>query len=207
MVTPNSPWFGKPAFDIAYDPAAAKKLMAEAGYSPEKPLTVKVVMAANGSGQMQPQPMNEYIQENLAAVGIKVELDTVDWSTMLSRWRSGARADANKGTAAVQTNMIVQDPFTAIVRFADSRLVAPKGVNFGEFKDAEADALIDKARTTFDIAEQDKLLAQVHARMVDQASFLFVVHDVSPRAIAPKVKGYIQAQSWYQDFTRIELAP
>ena len=30
-------------------------------------------MAANGSGQMQPQPMNEYIQENLAAVGIKVE--------------------------------------------------------------------------------------------------------------------------------------
>ena len=52
--------------------------------------------------------MNEYIQENLGQVGIKVALETVDWSTMLSRWRSGARADANKGVAAVQTNMIVQ---------------------------------------------------------------------------------------------------
>jgi peptide/nickel transport system substrate-binding protein len=164
-------------------------------------------MAANGSGQMQPQPMNEYIQENLAEVGIKVELEAIDWSTMLSRWRSGARAEANKGVAAVQTNMIVQDPFTAIVRFADSRLVAPKGVNFGEFKDPEVDALIDRARTTFEIAEQDRLLGAIHAKLVDQAAFLFVVHDVSPRALSPKVKGYVQAQSWYQDFTRVTVAP
>jgi ABC-type transport system substrate-binding protein len=207
MVTPNSPWFGKPTFDVTYDLAAAKKLMAEAGYGPDKPLAVKVVMAANGSGQMQPQPMNEYIQENLNAAGFKVELEAVDWSNMLSRWRAGARADTNKGVAAVQTNMIVQDPFTAIVRFADSRLVAPKGVNFGEFKDAETDALIDKARVTFDLAEQDRLLGQIHAKMVDQAAFLFVVHDVSPRALSPKVQGYVQAQSWYQDFTRVRITP
>jgi peptide/nickel transport system substrate-binding protein len=164
-------------------------------------------MAANGSGQMQPQPMNEFIQENLAAVGIKVELEAVDWSAMLSRWRSGARAEANKSVAAVQTNMIVQDPFTAIVRFADSRLVAPKGVNFGEFKDPEVDALIDRARTTFDIAEQNRLLGAVHAKLVDQAAFLYVVHDVSPHALSPKVKGYVQAQSWYQDFTRVTVTP
>jgi ABC-type transport system substrate-binding protein len=207
MVTPNSPWFGTPSFDVKYDPEAAKALMKEAGYGPDKPLVVKVVMAANGSGQMQPQPMNEYIQENLAAVGFKVELEAVDWSNMLSRWRAGARAETNKGVGAVQTNMIVQDPFTAIVRFADSRLVAPKGVNFGEFKDQEADALIDRARLTFDIPEQNRLLGQIHARLVDQAAFLFVVHDVSPRAISPKVKDYVQAQSWYQDFTRIRMAP
>jgi peptide/nickel transport system substrate-binding protein len=207
IVTPNSPWFGAPSFDVKYDPDAAKALMKEAGYGPDKPLAATVVMAANGSGQMQPQPMNEYIQENLAAVGIKVELEAVDWSNMLSRWRSGARAEANKGVGAVQTNMIVQDPFTAIVRFADSRLVAPKGVNFGEFKDPETDALIDRARLSFDIAEQNRLLGQIHARLVDQASFLFVVHDVSPRAISPKVKDYVQAQSWYQDFTRVRMAP
>ena len=60
---------------------------------------------------------------------------------------------------------------------------------------------------TFDVAEQDRLLGEIHARMVDQAAFLFVVHDVSPRAISPKVKGYVQAQSWYQDFTRVSIAP
>lgn len=205
MVTPNSPWFGKPSFDITYDPAAAKRLLAEAGYGPDKPLVVKILMAASGSGQMQPQPMNEYIQENLADVGIKMELEVVDWSNLLGRWRSGTRAEANKGLAGVQTNMIVQDPFTAIVRFVDSRLIAPKGVNFGEFKDPAVDALIDRARLAFDAAEQDRLLGEIHAKMVDQAAFLYVVHDVSPRAISPKVKGYVQAQSWYQDFTRISM--
>ena len=32
-VRPGHPWCGNPKFDIKYDPAAAKKLMAEAGYS------------------------------------------------------------------------------------------------------------------------------------------------------------------------------
>ncbi len=32
-----SPWFGKPAFHIGYDPKAAKTLMKEAGYAKEHP--------------------------------------------------------------------------------------------------------------------------------------------------------------------------
>lgn len=38
QVDPASPWFGKPSFDIKYDPEAARKLVAEAGYSKQKPL-------------------------------------------------------------------------------------------------------------------------------------------------------------------------
>jgi len=33
MVPPNSPWFGKPTFDVRYDPNEARRLMKEAGYS------------------------------------------------------------------------------------------------------------------------------------------------------------------------------
>ena len=33
-VPPDHPWFGTPSFKIKYDPAEAKKLMAEAGYGP-----------------------------------------------------------------------------------------------------------------------------------------------------------------------------
>ncbi len=33
QVDPSSPWFGKPAFELKYDVAAAKKLVQEAGYS------------------------------------------------------------------------------------------------------------------------------------------------------------------------------
>jgi hypothetical protein len=31
-----------------------------------------------------------------------------------------------------------------------------------------------------------------------------VTHDVNPRAMSPKVKGFVQAQSWYQDLTPIK---
>jgi peptide/nickel transport system substrate-binding protein len=34
---------------------------------------------------------------------------------------------------------------------------------------------------------------------------IFICHDLNPRALSPQVKGFIQAQSWYQDLTRIEM--
>ncbi len=68
-VYPGHPWFGSPSFDIKYDPAAAKKLLAEAGYSATKKPKIKIAISTSGSGQMLPLPMNEYVQENLNAVG------------------------------------------------------------------------------------------------------------------------------------------
>ena len=41
------------------------------------------------------------------------------------------------------------------------------------------DALLDKARTTFDPAAQDKVLQKIHEKIVDEALFLFVTHDVN----------------------------
>jgi peptide/nickel transport system substrate-binding protein len=32
-----------------------------------------------------------------------------------------------------------------------------------------------------------------------------VVHDQNPRAMSPKVKGFIQAQHWIQDLTPIAM--
>jgi hypothetical protein len=36
---------------------------------------------------------------------------------------------------------------------------------------------------------------------------IFVVHDLNPRAMSPKVKGFVQAQSWFQDLTRVSITP
>jgi peptide/nickel transport system substrate-binding protein len=43
--------------------------------------------------------------------------------------------------------------------------------------------------------------------MNDQAIMIWVAHDVNPRALSPKVKGFIQAQSWFQDLTPITVLP
>jgi peptide/nickel transport system substrate-binding protein len=45
----------------------------------------------------------------------------------------------------------------------------------------------------------------MHTRIVDQAWLIFICHDLNPRALSPKVKGFVQAQSWSQDLTPIEI--
>jgi peptide/nickel transport system substrate-binding protein len=34
---------------------------------------------------------------------------------------------------------------------------------------------------------------------------VFIVHDLNPRALSPRVQGYKQAESWYQDFTQLSI--
>jgi ABC-type transport system substrate-binding protein len=205
FVVPGSPWFGNPKFEVKFDPEAARKLLAEAGYGPSKPAKVKILISASGSGQMQPLPMNEYIQQNLAEVGIKVDFDVVEWNAMINMWRAGAKSEVAKGANGINFTYFIQDPFTAFIRHLDSKLVAPNGTNWGFYQDPAMDALLEKARTTFDAAAQDEVLRQIHEKIVDEALFLFVTHDVNPRAMSPKVTGFVQAQNWFQDFSTITM--
>lgn len=203
----TSPWFGKPTFKIAYDLAAARKLMAEAGYSKEHPLVAKVIIAQGGTGQMLSLPMNEFIQQSLAEINIQVSFEVVELENLYLHWRSGARADMNagKGITAINLGYVTADPFYGITRFVDSRYVAPNGVNWGGYNNPKVDALVDKIRTSFDTKTQDDLLAKVHEIMVDDALMLWVVHDVNPHALSPKVKEFVQAQHWFQDLTTIRM--
>jgi hypothetical protein len=43
--------------------------------------------------------------------------------------------------------------------------------------------------------------------MNEDAVMLWVVHDLNPRALAPNLHGFKQAQSWYQDLTPITVSP
>ncbi len=78
-------------------PRRATKLMAEAGYSKAKPLTVKAIISLSGSGQMQPLAMNELIQQNLAEIGIKVDFEVMEWNALLSSWRAARRTPRRAG--------------------------------------------------------------------------------------------------------------
>jgi peptide/nickel transport system substrate-binding protein len=205
FMPPGHQWFGKPTFKVKFDPAEAKKLLAEAGYSTSKPLVVKALISASGSGQMQPLPMNEFVQQNLGEVGIKVEFDVVDWNQMINIWRAGATDPASKGDHSINFTYFIQDPFTGFIRHLQCDLKAPKGTNWGHYCDPEMDKLLDAVKTTFDPKEQLAVLQKVHEKYVDDALFLMVTHDVNARAISPKVKGFIQAKNWFQDFSPITM--
>ncbi len=204
---PGHQWFGNPTFKLSYNVEEAKKLMAEAGFGPDKPITTKVIISSSGSGQMLPLQMNEYIQQTLAEIGIKIEYEVADWNTVINIWRAGAKDPSAKGATAINYSYFIQDPFTALIRQSQCNLAPPNGTNWGYYCDPEMDALFDKVRTTFDAAEQDKVLQQIHEKYVNEALFLMVTHDVNPRAMTGKIKGFVQAQNWFQDFSTISMDP
>lgn len=205
MVDPKHPWFGKPSFQIKYDPDQARALLAEAGYGKGKALEVRAIVSPSGSGQMQPQQMNDLIQQQYAEVGIKLVFDVMEWEALRARRRAGAAAPENRGDHMINNSWGYWDPDIALISPSWSRMLPPAGFNWGGFADAEADALCAKAKTAFVPAEQDAILAQLHARIVDQAMWVWVVHDLNPRALSPKVKGFVQAQSWWQDLTPVSV--
>ena len=205
MVPPGSPWFGKPGFEVKTDVAAARALMAQAGYSKERPLRVRTIISFAGSGQMQPQTMNELIQQNLAEIGIQVEFDVRDWNALLANWRAGAKDPTTRGATATNSSYFSQDPFTALIRHLDSGLVPPRGTNWGYYSDPAMDALFEGIRSEFDPAAQLALIQKAHEKYVNDALFLFVAHDMAPRAMSRKVRGFVPAQNWFLDFSTISM--
>jgi peptide/nickel transport system substrate-binding protein len=204
---PGHPWRGNVTFQIKYDKAAAQKLMQEAGFGPSKHLAVKVQTSASGSGQMMPLPMNEYLQQALADCYFDVQFDVIEWNTLITNWRRGAKDASANGSNAVNVTYAAMDPFFALVRFLQSSMAPPVSNNWGFINESKYDELVTKARQTFDPAARDATLAELHAASVNDAAFLYVAHDVAPRAMSPKIKGFVQPKSWFVDFSPISMAP
>jgi peptide/nickel transport system substrate-binding protein len=205
VVDPSSPWFGNPSFRITHDPDRARRLVAEAGFSRANPLRTKFLIATGGSGQMLSLPMNEYIQSAWREVGIEVEFQAVELEVAYTCWRQGATGEIARSGNITANNVayVTSDPLYALIRFFHSNQVAPVGVNWSHYSDPETDRLIDTATSTFDPVEVDRLMARVHERVVDQALLVFVVHDTNPHAATRAVRGYTQAQHWFQDLTTL----
>ncbi len=53
--------------------------------------------------------------------------------------------------------------------------------------------------------EQTAALQKIHEKFVNEDLFLDVTHDVNARAMSSKVKGFVQTQNWFQNFSSITM--
>jgi ABC-type transport system substrate-binding protein len=203
-VMPGDPWWGAPSFNIRFDRAEARRLMQAAGYGPSRRLPLSVIMATSGGGQMVPQPMNEAIQADLREIWIDVTFQIVDFVTILNLMRAGARDPAARGAHAINIAIPSIEPTTGWIIY-DSQLVNPRGVNWGYYNSPAVDAALAEVRRSFDPAAQDAAMGRLHSVLVDEAAALFVVHDLNPRGLSARTRGFVQARNWFQDYTQISL--
>jgi peptide/nickel transport system substrate-binding protein len=201
-VYPGHPWFGTPKVHYEYNPAKARELLQQAGYDGKtKRVKTSVLISTSGSGQMLPLPMNEFVQEHLREVGIDLELVSIEWNALTQRGRQGFQHPDNASLGAMNISYNFQEPQSAFVRFFHSASIPPTGSNRMPYLNPEVDRLIEAAEQEFDLDKQNQLLAKIHEIIVEDAPWIFIVHDLNPRALSPKVKGFVQPQSWFVDLT------
>jgi peptide/nickel transport system substrate-binding protein len=201
VVPPTLPYYGQPP-NYDYDPPKARALLKEAGCLPCK---VTFGISTSGSGQMQPLPMNELVKAQLEEAGFEVSLQAMDWNTLLDVYRGGV--DKNPNYDGLNFSRGLLDPVNAIIKLVGKAYWAPAGSNWGHYENPESERLISEIFNEFDEEKRLSLLTQLHEFEGRDAVMIFVVHDLNPRAVSPKVQGFVQAQNWFQDLTPISVVP
>jgi ABC-type transport system substrate-binding protein len=198
---PGTPYYGNPV-KYEYNPEKARALLKEAGCMPCK---LTLAMSTSGSGQMQPLPMNELLKSQMEAVGFQIEFKVMDWNSLIEIGRSGVpkypEIDGYNGSRALL------DPLSALIKPVWKIHWSPAGSNWGHFYDPETEDLVGQILNEFDAEKRLTLLTKLHEMENDRALMIWVVHDLNPRALSPKLSGFVQAQNWFQDLTPIVVHP
>ncbi|MBW4085209.1 ABC transporter substrate-binding protein [Paenibacillus sp. S150] len=199
LMYPAQSWYNDD-YKYSYDPEKAKALLAEAGYPDGFESTF--VLPSAGSGNMWPQPIAEYVQKNLADVGIQIKLEVMEWQSLLTTFANGFPTDREVGGVLISTGTYT--PIRAIdFNFAKSSW-APVGNNRGKYSNDEVEVLLDRIKVAKP-EEVDALMQEASGIITDDAPWIFIVHDKNLRALAPNVKGFVMAQSWFQDLTHLTV--
>jgi len=198
---PGTPYYGNPV-RYEYNPEKAKALLKEAGCMPCK---LTIAISTSGSGQMQPLPMNELFKSQMEAVGFQIDFKVMDWNSLVEIGRSGVpkypEIDGYNGSRALL------DPLSALIKPVWKIHWSPAGSNWGHFYDPEIEALVGQILNDFDAEKRLTELTKLHELENDRALMIWVVHDLNPRALSPKLTGFVQAQNWFQDLTPIVVHP
>ena len=185
-----------PTNDVySYNVAKAKQLLAAAGYPNGFHTTVSI--PTSGSGNMIPIPMNEELQQDLAAVGIKVDLQPIEWSAMLTSFGTGKIPG---GADALNISLTFQAEATWNLLF-NSR----SPVNVGHYASPVVDQALAKAQITVDPVARNQFYSQAAGQITRDAAWLFVVNDRNPRALSPGVVDFVEPRSWFVDLDNVAV--
>ncbi len=168
--------------DDAYNPEAAKKMLADAGV---KDLQTKIwAMPVQRPYNPNARRMAELIQADWAAVGVKAEIVSYEWGEYLKRSKDKER----DGAVLLGWTGDNGDPdnFLAVLLGCDG-VGSANRANwcYQPFED-----LIQKAKTVSDPAERTKLYEQAQIVFKEQAPWATIAHSIVFEPVSQKVIDY-----------------
>jgi dipeptide transport system substrate-binding protein len=179
---PPTMWsYNKSIKDDPYDPDAAKKLMAEAGY-PSGFETDLWAMPVQRPYNPNAKRIAELMQADLAKVGIKAEIKSFEWGEYRKRAQNGEHQTAQLGWTGDNGD---PDNFLHTLLGCDS--AKTNGSNIAKWCYQPFEDLVVKAKAVSDQAERTKLYEQAQVVFKEQAPWFTIAHSVQLKPVRKEV--------------------
>ncbi|HXX84370.1 MAG TPA: ABC transporter substrate-binding protein [Casimicrobiaceae bacterium] len=167
-------WYDASIKSYPYDPDKAKALLKEAGY----PNGFEFVLSTPQVSDLQ--RINQLVQEQTAAIGIKLTLAPV----AASEWY----AKLVDGSTNMSPNRWTQRPDPDGLLYI---LFHSKGfANTARYKNEKVDALLDEARLTYDQEKRKKLYSEAQRIIVADSPMLSLFFSVEYAAMRDTVQNF-----------------
>jgi peptide/nickel transport system substrate-binding protein len=198
----NSPWVDPSIKPYPYDPEKAKALLAEAGWEDTNgdgtvdKDGVELVLKYGTTNREVRQDTQAVVQQDLAAIGIKVELLSYDSDIFFSSYaEDGPSANFSLDIIQYSDSPAFPDPDTSAFRCSEIPSDEnPAGVNASGLCDETLEALFAKQEVQVDFIERQQTLYEITRYIYDQAYWVGLWQDpdlfgFSKRMINVKVSG------------------
>jgi len=172
-------WFNPNARTWPYDPARAKALLAEAGY----PNGFEYTLSTPQIGVLQ--QINQLVQEQLGAIGVRLKLEPVAQSEWYDR--------LVKRTTNMSPNRWTQrpDPDGLLYILFHSTGFA----NTSGYKNEQVDKLLEEGRNIYDQAARKKIYDELQEIIVKDIPMFSLFYSVEYGALRESVQGF----AWIPD--------
>lgn len=168
--------------DYPYDPAAAKALLAEAGY-PDGFETDLWAMPVQRPYNPNARRMAEMMQADLAKVGVNAKIVTYEWGEYLKRSKAGEHQTILLGWTGDNGD---PDNFMHVLLGC----AAAKGANRARWCHKPFDDLLMQAKKTSDIAERTRLYEEAQVIFKEEAPWFTIAHSVVTMPMSRNVVDY-----------------
>jgi oligopeptide transport system substrate-binding protein len=155
----------------------ARRLLAEAGYGPERPLSVEIKVPNSPDSLL----LSQAVAADWTALGLKV-------STVQNEGQIAFAAYRQKDFQVGMMNWYADfnDPLTFLGLFRSDT----GQQNYSAYKNPRYDALLDRADLEPDSRKRAKLLAEAEQLMLDEEGTIPVFQVVSRALVSPRVTGW-----------------
>jgi peptide/nickel transport system substrate-binding protein len=180
---PPEHWAGDDTLPVIHpDLVQARKLLAQAGYGPQRPLRLSYKTSSDPFRVR----IATIIQQQLARVGIEVEVQSFDWGTFYG--------DIKAGRFQLYSLSWVGITSPDIFRYAfHSASVPPAGANRGRLADVGLDRLIEQAGGAHGQDAQAEHYRAVQQRLLQLLPYVPLWYEDQYVAVSARVRGYTLA--------------